>query len=194
MKSIAVYCGSSSGKDETFQLHAEALGGLMANRGIKLVYGGAKVGLMGCIADAVLEKGGEAIGVLPTFLSSREVAHASLTELFLVDTMHERKEKMFELAEAFIAMPGGYGTMEELFEIVTWSQLGLHHKPIGILNTLGYYNPLIQQIDNMVANGFMRRAIQQLILVGETPEELLEKLNSFKAPRGTKWISDIEQT
>ena len=143
MKRIAVYCGSSPGTNVFYKSQALAVGKTLAKNKFGLVYGGAKIGLMGAVADGVLKSGGEVIGVLPIFLQSKEVAHENLTELILVKTMHERKTKMNELCDGVIALPGGFGTLEELFEMLTWSQLGLHKKPIGLLNTKGFYNPLI---------------------------------------------------
>lgn len=194
MKSIAVYCGSNSGNKPIFQEAANSLGNLMASKNIELIYGGAKVGLMGCIANAAMQANGRVVGVLPHFLSRKEVIHNELAELIMVDTMQERKTIMYERAEAFIAMPGGYGTFEELFEMVTWLQLGLHQKPIGILNTDGYYNFLIQQFDVMTQNGFLSEENRALIQVDEEAAELLKKLSSFKAPDRKRWISEIEQT
>ncbi len=194
MKGIAVYCGSSSGNDGVFEKEARTLGARLAQGNIQLIYGGAKVGLMGSMADEVLKAGGTAIGVIPRFLSSKEVAHDRLSELILVDTMHERKAEMYRLAGAFVALPGGFGTMEELFEMLTWGQLGLHQKPIGILNTKGYYNALIAQIETMVQNGFLSTANQKLVMVSEHVEELMDMLSRHQPSQGTQWIKDVDQT
>ena len=154
MKSITVFCGSSSGTDGVYKSQATLLGRALAERNIQLVYGGAQIGLMGAVADGVLTHGGRAIGVLPGFLKSKEIAHDRLTELIIVETMHERKTKMHELCDGVIALPGGFGTLEELFEMLTWGQLGLHKKPIGLLNTDNFYDPLITLLQTMVDNGF----------------------------------------
>jgi uncharacterized protein (TIGR00730 family) len=154
--SLCVYCGSSSGKHPEYTEQARAFGAEMATRDITLVYGGGKVGLMGVIADAVLAGGGKVIGVIPRQLVDREVAHAGLTELQVVDTMHQRKTRMFELSDAFVALPGGFGTLDEMFEMLTWSQLGLHNYPCAFLDVRGYYAPLRSMMDHMVGEGFVR--------------------------------------
>lgn len=193
MKSIVVFCGSSSGNDPEFLLSAKQLGTTIAARKARLIYGGAKVGLMGCIADAVLEKGGEVIGILPRFLSIKEVAHEGLTQLIIVENMHERKTKMFELGDAFIAMPGGFGTLEELFEVVTWAQLGLHQKPIGVLNVNGFYDPLMAQLDQMVSKGLLKQSNRNLVMIDGTVDGLLAKMEVYIPLPEKKWISDLDQ-
>ena len=154
MKRITVFCGSSVGTDSIYKTQAKIVGEALAKNNIELVYGGAKIGLMGAVADGVLSKGGKVTGVLPNFLRSKEIAHEQLTNLILVDTMHERKTRMNELCDGVIALPGGFGTLEELFEMLTWAQLGLHKKPIGILNIDGFYDTLIDLIQTMVSKGF----------------------------------------
>lgn len=166
-----------------------ALGNALAKRNIELVYGGANVGLMGAVADGVLNEGGKVIGVLPHFLQSKEIAHAGLTELILVETMHERKTKMNELCDGVIALPGGFGTMEEFFEMLTWAQLGLHKKPIAILNIDGFYDSLKVLIQVMVDKGFLKPVNQEMLLVSDTVEELLTKMSEYTAPEVGKWIS-----
>src|SRR5882672_4291706 len=156
MKRIVVYCGSSFGTESVYQEQAYATGVTLARLNIGLVYGGARVGLMGAVADGALAHGGEVIGVLPRFLSGKELGHAGLTDLILVDTMHERKLKMHELSDGVIALPGGFGTLEELFEMVTWGQLGLHKKPVGLLNVAGFYDELLSFIQTMVDKGFLK--------------------------------------
>ena len=193
MKSIVVFCGSSSGNDPEFLLSAKQLGTTIAARKARLIYGGAKVGLMGCIADAVLEKGGEVIGILPRFLSIKEVAHEGLTQLIIVENMHERKTKMFELGDAFIAMPGGFGTLEELFEVVTWAQLGLHQKPIGVLNVNGFYDPLMAQLDQMVSKVLLKQSNRNLVMIDGTVDGLLAKMEVYIPLPEKKWISDLDQ-
>ena len=193
MKSFVVFCGSSSGYDTVFSDSAKELGTAIASRGARLIYGGAKVGLMGCIADAVLIQGAEVIGILPRFLSIKEVAHEGLTELLIVEDMHERKTKMFELGDAFIAMPGGFGTLEELFEVVTWAQLGLHQKPIGILNVNGFYDRLVAQLDHMVSNGLLKKRNRELIMIDSTVDGLLAKMEAHQPVPEKKWISDLDQ-
>lgn len=171
---------------------AHEMGVALARAGLGLVYGGGNVGLMGVIADAVLAQGVQVVGVIPQGLVDKEVAHAGLTELRIVHSMHERKAMMAELADAFIALPGGYGTMEEFCEIVTWAQLGLHRKPCGLLNVEGFYDPLLAQIDRAVQAGFIRKQHRAFILVGEKPESLLDALIHFQPPSLHKWIDRDE--
>ena len=194
IKSIAVYCGSSPGTKPEFEMAARELGRHLAENNIRLIYGGAKIGLMGHVANEVLTHNGKAIGVLPTFLAAKEVAHDALTEMHMVDNMHERKAKMHELSDAFVALPGGYGTFEELFEMITWAQLGLHKKPIAILNVVGYYDALVAQMDKMVEFGFLKQDARDMVLVATSVGELMEKISTFHAKKGEKWISDVEQT
>ena len=188
MKRITIFCGSSAGHDDLYLNHACLLGKTLADRGIGLVYGGAGVGLMGAVADGALSTGGEVIGVLPNILRPRELAHQGLTRLIMVETMHERKTKMFELCDGFIALPGGFGTMEELFEVITWAQLGLHKKPIGLLNINGYYDALIQLLSTMVDHGFLKDVNRQMLLISGDANDLLQRMNSYVAPKVTKWI------
>jgi uncharacterized protein (TIGR00730 family) len=190
MKRVVVYCGSSPGTDDVYKSQATLLGRELAKRKIELVYGGAKVGLMGVIADAVLSEGGKVIGVLPGFLGLKEIAHEKLTELILVETMHERKTKMNELCDGAIALPGGFGTMEELFEMLTWAQLGLHKKPIALLNVGGYYDSLNNLVQTMVEKGFLKEVNQQMLLVSDNIGGLLEKMQNYVAPTVGKWISE----
>lgn len=189
MKSIVVFCGSSYGSEPIYEEHAALLGRTLAQLGIRLIYGGASVGLMGAVANAALEAGGQVTGVIPRFLNSKEIAHIGLTELLLVDSMHERKAKMSELCDGVITLPGGFGTMEELFEMLTWAQLGLHSKPIGLLNTNGYYDALNYLVKNMEGQGFLKTVYREMLLVSDTIPELLEKMNSYEAPEVPKWIS-----
>ncbi|QYF93783.1 TIGR00730 family Rossman fold protein [Massilia sp. PAMC28688] len=176
MKSIAVYCGANPGTDPVYAAAARALGRLLAQRGMTVVYGGGHVGLMGVIADAALAAGGRVIGVIPQQLVDRELAHAGLTELFVVRNMHERKAMMAELADGFVAMPGGMGTLEELFEMLTWSQLEIHAKPIGVLNVAGFYDQLAQFIAHAASEGFIRAQHRDLMMVESDPEALLARL------------------
>lgn len=192
MKSITVFCGSSFGSDEIYKEQAILLGQTLANQNIQLVYGGANVGLMGAVADGVLQQGGKVIGVLPHFLQSKEIAHQELTELILVETMHERKTKMNDLCDGVIVLPGGYGTLEEFFEMITWAQLGLHKKPIAILNINGFYDDLIKLVQNMVDKGFLKQINQEMLLVSDSIDELLEKMKNYRAPSVGKWISKEE--
>ncbi|RFS24921.1 TIGR00730 family Rossman fold protein [Chitinophaga silvatica] len=189
MKSIVVFCGSSAGHNPVYLEQATALGNALAKRGLTLVYGGARVGLMGAVADGSLQANGKVIGVLPYFLQRKELAHDNLTELILVDTMHERKTKMNELSDAVIALPGGFGTMEELFEMLTWGQLGLHGKPIGLLNTNGFYDSLIQLSHTMTENGFLSAENRDMLLCSDNIEDLLLKLEQYQPPVKTKWIT-----
>lgn len=192
MKRVTVFCGSSFGTDEIYKTQAILLGNKMADENIGLVYGGANVGLMGAVADGVLEKGGEVFGVLPNFLRSKEIAHDHLTELFLVETMHERKTKMNDLCDGVIALPGGFGTLEEFFEMLTWAQLGLHKKPIAILNIDGFYDSLITFIQTTVDKGFLKQVNQDMLIVSDNIEELLDKMKNYEAPTVGKWITKEE--
>ena len=193
MNSITVFCGSSLGNEAAFEEQAYQLGKLLAERNLELVYGGAKVGLMGAVADGVLNHNGTVIGVLPNFLSHKEVLHENLTKLILVDSMHERKAQMNDLCDGVIALPGGFGTLEELFEMLTWSQLGLHKKPIGILNISGYYDLLIQFVENMVDKGLLKMVNQEMIIVSDNAQDLLNKMENYIAPEVTKWITRGEE-
>ncbi|WP_163537189.1 TIGR00730 family Rossman fold protein [Gracilibacillus sp. YIM 98692] len=180
MKRIAVFCGSSMGENEVYRQGAVALGKELAKRNITLIYGGASVGLMGIIADTVLKEGGEVIGVIPEMLHKKEVAHLELTKLYTVDTMHERKAKMAELADGFIAMPGGPGTLEEFFEIFTWAQIGIHQKPFGLLNIHHYYQPIADLFDHMVKEGFMQKKFHSLAILEEKPAALLDQFHDYQ--------------
>lgn len=184
---ICVFCGSSPGRLPIYTEAAAGLGRLLADRQIGLVYGGATVGTMGTLADATLSAGGAAYGVIPRHLVDREIAHPGLTELHEVDTMHQRKAKMAELADAFIALPGGAGTLEELFEVWTWSQLGLHAKPIGLLDVAGYYDRFRPMLDHMVDEGFLKPQYRDALQIDEDPVTLLERLRTAPTP-GPKWI------
>ena len=175
--SMCVYCGSRPGADPRFAQSARDTGALIGSQGWELVYGGGKVGLMGMVADATLAAGGTVYGVIPQTLIDREVGHTGLTELHVVDNMHARKTMMFERAHAFVALPGGIGTFEELFEIWTWHQLGMHHKPFGLLNVAGYYDPLIAMLDGMMKQGFLNPVVRELLQVGTDAAELLQGLS-----------------
>lgn len=189
MKRVTVFCGSSLGSDSIYQETAKQLGQALAKREIGLVYGGAKVGLMGAVADGILSAGGSAIGVLPRFLQEKELAHEGLTELILVESMHERKSKMNELSDGVIALPGGYGTLEELFEMLTWAQLGLHKKPVALLNTDGFYDPLKALVQGMVDKQFLKQINQQMLLIHDNLELLLDSMHAYQAPAVGKWIT-----
>ena len=192
MKRICVFCGGSVGRDARYREAAEELGRQLAGRGLGLVFGGGSVGLMGAVADATLAAGGRAIGVIPHGLAVREVAHRGLTELRVVSSMHERKAMMARLADAFVALPGGFGTLEELFEIVTWAQLGIHRKPIGLLNVAGYYDALVRLLDHAVAEGFVPAENRGLIVVASEPAPLLERLAAHQGPVVREWIGPDE--
>ncbi len=192
MKNITVFCGSSFGSEELYSEQAALLGQTLAKQNIQLIYGGANVGLMGAVADGVLQGGGKVIGVLPHFLQSKEIAHNHLTELILVESMHERKTKMNDLCDGVIVLPGGYGTLEEFFEMITWAQLGLHKKPIAVLNIDGFYDDLIRLVQTMVDKGFLKPTNQDMLLVGDNIDELLEKMRNYEAPTAGKWISKEE--
>ena len=190
---ICVFCGSNSGTDPAYRDAAVGMGLLLAERGIELVYGGGNIGLMGVLADAVLEAHGRVIGVIPESLMAKEVGHASLTELHIVKSMHERKALMADLSDGFIAMPGGFGTFEEFCEVVTWSQLGIHAKPCGLLNVNGYYDPVLALFDRAVREGFLREENRRLVLEDRDPMRLLEKMGHFRAPKSSKWIGREER-
>jgi uncharacterized protein (TIGR00730 family) len=192
MKRVGVFCGSSIGNDVRYRAAAESMGRLLARRGIGLVYGGGNVGLMGIVADAALTAGGEVIGVIPQALADREVAHAGVTDLRVVDSMHTRKAMMAELSDAFIAMPGGVGTFEEFFEAVTWTQLGVHRKPCGLLNVAGFYTPLAAFIDQAVTEGFIKPIHRAIVVVDDDPERLLISLGNVELPDVPKWIRPDE--
>lgn len=182
MRRLCVYAGASAGANPVFERAARELGKQLAREGIGLVYGGASIGLMGAVANAVLQHGGEAIGVIPTGLKRREVAHDSLTELRTVGSMHERKAMMSDLADAFVALPGGLGTLDELLEAATWTQLGIHAKPCGILNVAGYWDSLIAQLDRAAADGFLRADHREVLLLERDPAALLAALRGWQAP------------
>ena len=180
---ICVFCGAAGGRSPAYAAAARDLGGLLAKRGIGLVFGGGKVGLMGELADAVLEAGGRAVGVIPQALVEREIAHEGLTELHVVENLHQRKALMAELSEAFLTLPGGIGTMEELFEVWTWGKLGLHGKPCGLLNVGGYFDSLGALADQMVAEGFLEPVYREMLLLEERPDVLLDRLEAYLPPR-----------
>lgn len=184
-----VFCGSSSGSEEVFAKEAFRLGKAFAEQNIGMVYGGAHVGLMGAVADGALSAGGEVIGVLPRFLQAVELEHTGVSELILVDTMHERKAKMDALSDGVIALPGGFGTLEEFFEMLTWAQLGLHKKPVALLNVQGFYDPLLEMVHTMKEKGFLKKENEELIVVDSEIERLLEKMEAYQAPSVGKWIT-----
>ena len=189
MRRLCVFCGSSAGGPATYADAGRRLGEGMAARGLGLVYGGGHVGLMGVLADAVLRSGGEVIGVIPQALVDRELAHTGLTRLHVVDTMHQRKAVMADLSDGFVALPGAYGTADELFEILTWAQLGLHAKPIGLLNVAGFFGPLCGWLDHTVREGFLKPQHRQLLLEADEPDRLLDRLLSHRPKTPTpKWI------
>lgn len=189
LKSVAVFCASSDGVDPVIFEEAYRLGSYLAKNNIKLVYGGSKLGLMGQVANGVLENGGSATGVIPDFLKTKEVVHTGLSELITTENMHQRKLKMHDLSEGFIALPGGFGTLEELFEILTWGQLGLHKHPIGILNVNNFYDDLLAMLDKMVAKGLLKRSNMDLVLVASNIEELVNKMRHFEPMPVPKWMN-----
>lgn len=192
IRSVCVFCGSSHGFAPEYAATAKEMGQAIAARGWTLVYGGGNVGLMGVVADAALEAGGKVIGVIPEALLARELGHLGLTELRVVNTMHERKAMMADLSDAFIALPGGIGTFEEFFEVLTWAQLGIHRKPCGMLNTRSYYQPVVDLLENSVREGFLKADHQQMVLTSATVEDLLGRLESYQPPQTAKWISREE--
>lgn len=188
IKNVCVYCGSSVGNNPAYREAAVALGKMLVERNIGLVFGGGSVGLMGIVADTILDLGGRATGIIPAALDRREIKHTRLTELHMVETMHERKALMATLADGFIALPGGYGTFEELLEALTWSQIGIHHKPVAMLNIGGYYDPLLVMIQRGFDEQFIPEASRTLLLVGDTPEAVLNQMEAYN-PNGytSKW-------
>ncbi|HEY1380665.1 MAG TPA: TIGR00730 family Rossman fold protein [Gemmataceae bacterium] len=193
MRSVCAFCGSSVGADPAYRRAAADLGREVARRGLRLVYGGGNVGLMGVVADAALAGGGEVVGVIPRALAAREVAHRGLSELVVVGTMHDRKARMADRADAFLALPGGYGTFEEFCEVLTWTQLGVHAKPCGVLNVSGYYDPLLALFDRAVADRFLRPDNRALVLTDTTAAGLLDALAAWVPVATDKWL-DRDQT
>lgn len=190
IKRLCVFCGSSAGTDASYAAAAGQLGTAMVARNVGLVYGGGGIGLMGLVADAVLAAEGDVIGVIPRALKVRELAHPSVGDMRVFETMHERKALMAELSDAFIALPGGIGTMEEFFEVWTWGQLGVHRKPCGLLNVAGYFDPLLTLIDHMVETGFLRPAHRAMVVVQQSPERLLERLAQYTPPDTNRWLDE----
>lgn len=193
MRRICVFCGSNPGRHPAYREAAVSLGETLARRGIGLVYGGASVGLMGAVADSVLAAGGEVIGVIPQMLVAKELAHPGLTEQHVVESMHARKAKMAELSDAFIALPGGVGTLEELFEIWTWAQLGTHAKPCGLLDVNGFYAKLEAFLDHVVEEGFLREGHRGMLMVAREPGALIDAFAGYEPPVVHKWV-DTERT
>mgnify|MGYP002634881967 CR=1 FL=1 len=193
MKSICVYCGSSPGSDPAYLEAATAFGQRLADRGLRLVYGGGDVGLMGAVADGALAAGGEVVGVIPKALMDLEVGHSGLTALHVVDSMHTRKAMMAELADGFVALPGGLGTFEELFEVLTWNQLGFLAKPVGLLNVAGYYDALVAFVDHAVQAQFIKPVHRALLLSDDDPERLLASFATWVAPVLPRWIRPGEE-
>lgn len=189
MKSICVYCGSSPGRQSIYADAADSLAESLVKRNLRLVYGGAGIGIMGTLADQVLQLGGEVIGVIPKALANKEIAHANLTELHITQSMHERKMLMAELSDGFIALPGGIGTLEELFEIWTWAQLGFHHKPCGLLNIASYYDALIQFLANMQQEQFVKPQQHDLLMIETDADRLLQRYERYQSPVAKQWLS-----
>ena len=194
LKKICVFCGSSAGADPIFRSAATAFGSLLASEQIDLVYGAGSVGIMGTVADAVLKSGGRVTGVIPRFLATRELLHEGITSVIQTEDMHERKATMARLSDAFVALPGGLGTLEELFEVMTWGQLGLHTKPIGLLNVAGYFDPLVALIERAIHDGFCRTEHRELFVVDDQPERLLTRMRRHQPPDVKKWIASLNQT
>ena len=183
-----MYCGSSSGSNGLYTAAAREVGKVLAKEGLELVFGGGQVGLMGILADAAMEAGGRVTGVIPSFLNLKEIAHGDVTEMITVETMHERKRLIHEMTDGAMALPGGFGTLEELFEMLTWGQLGLHSKPVGILNVNGYFDPMLESLDRAVADGFLKTENREMLLVHDHIGTLLELMRNYRAPALPKWI------
>jgi uncharacterized protein (TIGR00730 family) len=192
VKNICVFCGSSFGRKPAYARAARQLGAALASRGIGLVYGGGSIGLMGAVADAALEAGAPVVGVIPRALARREIAHHGLTRLEVVPSMHARKARMARLSDAFVAMPGGIGTLEELFEVLTWGYLGIHAKPTGLLDVGGYWKPLVRLLDHAVEEGFLRPEHRRLVVIDRSPDRLLARLLAHRVPAATRWIGEKE--
>ena len=192
MQSICVFCGSSQGSEPEYTEAARTLGKVLAGANIRLIFGGGRVGLMGEVANAALAAGGEAVGVIPNSLVEREIAHTGLTDLHVVGSMHERKAMMSDLSDGFVALPGGTGTLEEFFEVLTWAQLGEHTKPCGLVNVAGYYDPLLAVFDHMVGKGFLSETNRALVIIESDPGALLAKLERYRPPEAIKWVSGPE--
>lgn len=192
VESVCVFCGSSEGNSPTYARAAKTLGETIAHRGLRLVYGGGKVGLMGTVADAALERGGEVVGVIPEALFEKEIGHTGLTDLKVVGSMHERKQLMADLADGFVAMPGGYGTFEEFMEVLSWAQLSIHEKPCALLSVEGFFDPLLELFDAAVEKGFVYPDHRSLVLSEETPKSLLNAMENYPPPETKKWISGRE--
>lgn len=188
MRRVCVFCGSSQGARPAYREAADGLAGALVERGLELVYGGARVGLMGEIADAVKRRGGRVVGVIPSSMVRREIAHTGIDDLRVVETMHERKALMTELSDGFVALPGAYGTLDELAEALTWSQLGIHGDPIGLLDVDGYYRHLLAFLDHAVQEGFLRPAHRAMLLVDRSPDALLDRMAARPAPSADKWV------
>jgi hypothetical protein len=188
LRRICVYCGANAGTRPAYAEAARRLGSVLGERGLGLVYGGGNVGLMGVLADAALLAGAEVIGVIPRALVARELGHQGISELRVVETMHERKAVMAELADAFVALPGGLGTLDEFFEVMTWAQLGLHQKPIGLLEVEGFFAPLVAYLDRAVTEGFVRAEHRAALTVASEPESLLERFGTYQPPKVGKWV------
>lgn len=190
MRSICIFCGANFNGDPILKQAVEQLAEVLVARDISLVFGGGKVGVMGLLADAVMQKGGRAIGVIPQFLMDKEVGHTGLTELHIVDNMHQRKQMMNDLCDGIIMLPGGFGTLEEFFEVLTWLQLGLHHHPVGVLNVNGFYDFLLKQMDVMVAQRFLKKTNRDLVITSADPVELVARMSDFKAQPDDVWFRD----
>jgi len=188
MKTICVFCGSANSKDDAINKAAYHFGKMLAQNRIDIVYGGAKVGIMGSVADGAIDNNGKVIGILPRFFKEKEIAHDQITSLILVESMDERKLKMIEMSDAFVVLPGGYGTFDELFEVLTLAQLGKFRKPLGFYNINNFFNPLLKMFDNMLDFGFISKTHQKLYVQAESPEQLLHLLTNFQAPELKKWV------
>ena len=192
LAAVCVFCGSTPGVDERYLAAARDMGALLARRGITMVYGGARAGLMGVAADAALEDGGRVVGVMPRGLWAREIGHTGLSELLIVESMHERKALMASRADAFVALPGGAGTLEELFEVWTWAMLGIHTKPVGVLNVAGFYDPLLELIEHLATQGFVRAQHRDALLADDDAGRLLARMAAYEAPPTPRWMTTAE--
>ena len=192
MRNVAVFCGASMGNNQAYYDHAYTLGRILASHGMPVIFGGGKVGLMGALAEGALHHDGRVIGVIPDFLMTKEVAHEEVSQMIVVENMHQRKMRMHELSDAIIAMPGGWGTMEELFEMMTWAQLGLHQKPIGLLNVNGFFDPFMALMNNMVTEGFLKPGLMNMILISNNVEDLIQQMQNYVPVPVTKYADKDE--
>ncbi len=189
MKNIAVFCGSSRGIDPEYAIQSRELGKFLARKNMTLIFGGSKVGLMEDLSEAALQAGGKVVGVMPRFLYDKGIGHPGLTEMIVVESMHERKMRMNELCDGIIALPGGFGTLDECFEMITWAQLGIHRKPVALLNVNGFYDPLYHMVNHMTSQGFLKEVHRDMLIISSIASDIIKKMENYSAPHNNKWIT-----